>query len=180
VNGTCQHTCEPGRLEACAHKWTVHYNVDSCQREQSFTDLDQVQAFQLTLSTGKRTQGRMFVDPRAGMAGFLPLCEKFIAGLSKPGERTKAIYRSNFGNPEVTKLLKGRSVLDVATMDEEVTHLLNVTLAGYQDVYRGNVRRVITGTRPPPLPRAKPARERSRSRAKGKSAARSFPKTRVS
>jgi hypothetical protein len=99
AGGTCQHTCDAGRLESCAHKWTVRYSVDSRQREQSFAELDQAQAFQLTLSTGKRTQGRMFVDPRAGMADFLPLCGKFIAGLSKPGQRTKAIYRSNFGNP---------------------------------------------------------------------------------
>ena len=80
------------------------------------------------------------------MAEFLPLCEKYISGLSKPCARTKAIYLSNFANPEVTRLLTGKSVLDVATMDEVVTRLLNVTLAGYQDVYRGNVRRVIAGT----------------------------------
>jgi integrase len=119
--------------------------VGSRQREQSFKELDQAQAFQLTLTTGKQAQGRMFVDPRAGMAEFLPLCERYISGLSRPCARTKAIYRSNFANPEVTRLLKGKSVLDVATMDEEVTRLLNVTLARYQDVYRGNVRRVIAG-----------------------------------
>ncbi len=31
-------------------------------------------------------------------------------------------------------------------MDAKVKHLLNTTLGGYQDEYRGNVRRIITGT----------------------------------
>jgi hypothetical protein len=46
----------------------------------------------------------------------------------------------------VAKLLAGRSVLEVARMDAEVKQLLNVTLGGYQDEYRGNVRRIICGT----------------------------------
>jgi hypothetical protein len=146
ANGTCQHTCDADRLESCTHKWTVRYSVESRQREQSFTELDQAQTFQLELTTGKQTQGRMFIDPRAGLAEFLPLCGKFIDGMAKAGARTKVIYRSNFANPAVTELLKGKSVLEVATMDEEVTRLLNVTLGTYQDEYRGNVRRIITGT----------------------------------
>jgi hypothetical protein len=45
----------------------VRYSVNSRQREQSFPTLTEAQTFQLTLSTGKRTQGAMFVDPRAGI-----------------------------------------------------------------------------------------------------------------
>jgi len=146
ANGTCQHTCDASQLEGCTHKWTVRYSVESRQREQSFTELAQAQTFQLTLSTGKQTQGRMFVDPRAGLAEFLPLCGKFIDGMAKAGARTKVIYRSNFANPAVVKLLTGKSVLEVATMDEEVACLLNTSLGTYQDEYRGNVRRIITGT----------------------------------
>jgi hypothetical protein len=63
--GTCQHTCEPAQVSDCAHKWTVRYSVNSRQREQSFGTLTEAQTFQLTLSTGKQTQGRMFTDPRA-------------------------------------------------------------------------------------------------------------------
>jgi hypothetical protein len=120
VTGACQHTCDAIQAERCGHKWTVRYSVNSRQREQSFGELAQAQAFQLTLSAGKQVQGRMFTDPRAGIAEFLPLCGKFIDGMAKAGARTKVIYRSNFANPAVTRLLQGRSVLDVAMMDAEV------------------------------------------------------------
>jgi hypothetical protein len=46
----------------------------------------------------------------------------------------------------VTRLLQGKSVLEVARMDDEVRHLLNTTIGAYSDDYRGVVRRVITGT----------------------------------
>jgi hypothetical protein len=144
--GTCQHTCEPAQAGDCAHKWTVRYSVNSRQREQSFPTLTEAQTFQLTLSTGKQTQGAMFTDPRAGIVEFLPLCGTYIDGMVRAGARTKDIYRSNFANPAVTKLLKGRSVLEVARMDTEVKHLLNTTLGHYQDEYRGNIRRIIVGT----------------------------------
>jgi hypothetical protein len=42
--------------------------------------------------------------------------------------------------------LGGTWVLDVARMDAEVKALLNTTLGGYSDDYRGTVRRIITGT----------------------------------
>ena len=144
--GTCQHTCEPAQVADCAHKWTVRYSVNSRQREQSFGTLTEAQTFQLTLSTGKQTQGAMFVDPRAGIVEFLPLCDAYIEGMAKANAKSKATYRSNFGNPAVTKLLQGRSVLEVARMDAEVKTLLNKTLGSYSDDYRGNVRRIITGT----------------------------------
>ena len=66
--------------------------------------------------------------------------------MAKANGKSKATYRSNFGNPEVGKLLQGRSVLEVAKMDAEVKTLLNKTLGSYSDNYRGNVRRIITGT----------------------------------
>jgi hypothetical protein len=83
---TCQHTCDTTELETCPHKWTVRYSVNSRQREQSFTGLSEAQTFQLSVTTGKRTQGAMFADPRAGVAEFLPLCDRFIGGMAK-GER---------------------------------------------------------------------------------------------
>jgi hypothetical protein len=96
--GTCQHTCEPGQVGECAHKWTVRYSLNSRQREQSFLTLTEAQTFQLTLSTGKQTQCAMFTDPRAGIVEFLPLCGAYIDGMVRAGARTKAIYRSNFAN----------------------------------------------------------------------------------
>ncbi len=62
--GTCQHTCEAWQAPNCPHKWTVRYSVNSRQREQSFVTLAEAQTFQLTLSTGKQTQGAMFTHPR--------------------------------------------------------------------------------------------------------------------
>ena len=144
--GTCQHTCEAWQVPDCAHKWTVRYSVNSRQREQSFGTITEAQTFQLTLSTGKQTQGAMFTDPRAGIVAFLPLCDAYIEGMAKANAKSKATYRSNFANPAVTKLLQGKSVLDVARMDAEVKTLLNKTLGSYSDDYRGNVRRIITGT----------------------------------
>jgi Phage integrase family len=144
--GTCQHTCETDRVPECAHKWTVRYSVNSRQREQSFGTLTEAQTFQLTLSTGKQTQGAMFSDPRAGIVDFLPLCDTYIEGMAKANANTKVTYRSNFANPAVTKLLQGKSVLEVARMDADVKTLLNKTLGSYTDDYRRNVRRIITGT----------------------------------
>jgi hypothetical protein len=144
--GICQHTCESGQVAGCAHKWTVRYSVNSRQREQSFGTLTEAQTFQLTLSTGKQTQGAMFTDPRAGIVEFLPLCDTYIEGMAKANAKSKATYRSNFANPAVRRLLQGRSVLEVARMDADVKTLLNKTLGSYSDDYRGNVRRIITGT----------------------------------
>ena len=66
--------------------------------------------------------------------------------MAKANAKSKATYRSNFANPAVRKVLQGRSVLDVARMDSEVKTLLNTTLEAYSDDYRGNIRRIITGT----------------------------------
>jgi hypothetical protein len=141
--GKCQHTCEAWQAPNCPHKWTVRYSVNSRQREQSFGTLTEAQTFQLTLSTGKQTQGAMFTDPRAGIVEFLPLCDAYIEGMAKANAKSKATYGSNFADPAVAKLLQGRSVLDVAKMDAEVKTLLNKTLGSYSDDYRGNVRRPV-------------------------------------
>jgi hypothetical protein len=87
--------------------------VNSRQREQSFTELAEAQTFQLTLSTGKRVQGAMFTDPRAGMTRFLPLAEVFIGQMARASAASKATYRSNFANPAVQDLLRDRTVVDV-------------------------------------------------------------------
>jgi hypothetical protein len=120
--------------------------VNSRQREQSFGALAEAQTFQLTLTAGKRVQGAMFTDPRAGMTRFLPLAEVFIGQMARASTASKATYRSNFANPAVQDLLRDRTVVDVAKMDTEVRVLLNVTLGGYSDDYRGTIRRIITGT----------------------------------
>ena len=86
------------------------------------------------------------MTPRPAKGQFLPLCDPFIEKIARARPSTKATYRSNFSNPAVTKLLDGKSVLEVATMDDEVKHLLNVTIGTYSDDYRGVIRRVITGT----------------------------------
>jgi integrase len=146
ANGTCQHTCDARQVEGCAHKWTVRYSVSSRQREKSFATLTDAQTFQLTLASGKRTQGSLFVDPKAGSTPFAPLCDRYISGMAKANAASKATYRSNFANPEITKILTGKTVADVAVMDDEVKTLLNVTLGSYSDDYRGNIRRIISGT----------------------------------
>jgi hypothetical protein len=74
------------------------------------------------------------------------LCGPFIEKIARARPSTKATYRSNFSNPAVTRLLQGKSVLEVARMDDEVKHLLNTTVGAYSDDYRGVVRRIITGT----------------------------------
>jgi integrase len=146
AGGTCQHTCDAAQVPECAHKWTVVYSASSRQREQSFGTLPEAEAFQLRLSAGKQSDGQMFVDPKAGIVKFLPLCDEFIGKMGKAGESSKAAYRSNFRNPEVTRLFQDKSVFQAATMDDEVTKLLNETLGHYSDDYRGNIRRIITGT----------------------------------
>jgi hypothetical protein len=66
--------------------------------------------------------------------------------MARAQEQSKGIYRTCMRDSAVVSLLDGKSVLDVATMEDEVTGLLNVTLGHYQDEYRCNVWRVITGT----------------------------------
>ena len=88
----------------------------------------------------------MFTDPRAGMTRFAPLADQFIEGMARASATSKATYRSNFADPAVTRLLRDRTVVEVAKMDAEVKTLLNVTLGHYSDDYRGTIRRIIVGT----------------------------------
>jgi hypothetical protein len=74
----------------------------------------------------------MFVAPRAGAVPFLPLAIALIGNLPKAGDRAKEAYRSSMRNPAVVALLQGRSVREVAVMEDEVTELLNVTIGGYR------------------------------------------------
>jgi integrase len=120
--------------------------VASRQREQSFASLTDAQAFQIELTAGKRAQGTMYVDPKAGHVPFLPLCDKFIGGMAKANAQSRETYRQNFKHPAVTELFEGKSVLEAAMMDEEVRKLLNVTLADRRDAYRRTIRRIIVGT----------------------------------
>ena len=115
--------------------------MNSRQREQSFATLDEAQTFQLTLSTGKRVQGAMFTDPRAGIAKFPPLADAYIGQMARASATTKATYRSNFANPAVTELLRDRSVVEVARMDTEVKVLLNADA--------GPLQRQLPGHHPP-------------------------------
>jgi hypothetical protein len=105
ANGTCQHTCEPAQVEACSHKWTVRYSVNSRQREKSFAAYTDAETFQLNLSADKKAQGALFVDPKAGNRPFLPECIKFIDGLAKAKPASKELYKSNFGVNIQTPLL---------------------------------------------------------------------------
>jgi hypothetical protein len=146
ANGTCQHTCQPVQVETCPHKWTVRYSVNSRQREKSFAAYTDAEQFQLNLSADKKAQGALFVDPAAGNRPFLPECVKFIDGLAKAKPASKALYKSNFGNRAVTKLLEGVTVIQAARMHDDFNTLLNVTIAHYNDDYRGNIKRIITGT----------------------------------
>jgi hypothetical protein len=84
ATGTCQHTCEPGEIERCAHAWTVRYCVNGVQREKSFRDeidaakrvkhgtgLKKAQDFQLELTRGKRAQGKTYTDPKLAEESFI-------------------------------------------------------------------------------------------------------------
>src|ERR1039457_3772554 len=106
AGGTCQHTCEACQVPDCPHKWTVRYSVSSRQREQSFGTLTEAETFQLTLSTGKQTQGAMFVDHSAGFGEFQQPCDTYIEGMAMANAKSRATYRSNFAIPAVTKVLQ--------------------------------------------------------------------------
>jgi hypothetical protein len=108
AGGTCQHTCEARQVPGCPHKWTVRYSVSSRQREQSFGTLTEAQTFQLTLSTGKQTQGAMFVDPRAGIVEFLPLCDTYLEDMAKSSARSKGHLPEQLRQPRRDEGLAGQ------------------------------------------------------------------------
>jgi hypothetical protein len=120
--------------------------VNSRQREQSFLTLDEAQTFQLTLTAGKRVQGAMFTDPRAGMTRFLPLAEVFIGQMARASANSKATYRSNSPTPPSRTCCGTGPWSTWPGWTLRSRPLLNVTLGGYSDDYRGTIRRIITGT----------------------------------
>ncbi len=83
AKGKCQHTCQPGEIEQCHHKWTNVYSVDSRQREKSWATLAEAQRFQNDLTNGKAAQGKLFIDPAQGNALFGKLAEAVIKGSAR-------------------------------------------------------------------------------------------------
>jgi integrase len=161
AGGGCQHTCEAGAVERCAHKWTVRYVVNGAQREKSFADemdaqrrvrfgtgLGKARDFQLELTRGKRAQGATYVDPKAGAALFGPACEAFIlsGALDASGE-TRASYLSNY-RTAVRAPFGSRTLAQMATQAaaEEVAELLNAAMAGSSLSRRRVTRMIIVGT----------------------------------
>jgi len=161
ANGTCQHTCEPSVIEKCPHKWTVRYVVNGTQRERSFADeidagkrvrygtgLKKAQDFQLELTRGKRAQGKTYVDPKAGSEPFGPAAEAFImSGAIQASADSRELYMSNY-RTAIKGLFGQRTLAQMATQAaaDEVTELLNVTLAGKSIGHRRITRMIITGT----------------------------------
>ena len=159
--GTCQHTCEPAEVERCRHAWTVRYTVSGVQRDKSFRDemdarkrvlygtgLKKAQDFQLELTRGKRAQGRTYVDPAAGNELFGPAAEAFIMSPAlKASADSRAAYLSNY-RTSIRKAFAHRTLAQMTTAQaaQEVTELVNVTLAGKSTGYRRVTRMIITGT----------------------------------
>ncbi|MCW2938610.1 MAG: site-specific integrase [Actinomycetia bacterium] len=161
VGGTCQHTCEASEIGKCRHAWTVRYTVNGVQRDRSFRDeidagkrvrygtgLRKAQDFQLELTRGKRSQGKTYVDPKAGNELFGPACEAFIMSSAlnaSPDSRARYLssYRAN-----VRALFVHRTLAQMCTQAaaDEVAEFLNVTIAGRSVSLRRQARMIITGT----------------------------------
>jgi integrase len=143
--GTCQHTCEPGQVADCRHKWTVRYSVNSRQREASFATLTEAQVFQAELSTKKVTQGALFTDPRAGAQRFGDVRREYVRRLDI-GDGTREVYERNYRGSGAAAMLDDLPAVVVARMEAEVDDLVNVTHLKRSRVYRSNVLRIIQGT----------------------------------
>ncbi len=161
ASGSCQHTCEPTQTERCRHAWTVRYTVNGVQRDKSFRDemdtakrvlwgtgLKKAQDFQLELTRGKRAQGKTYVDPKAGNQLFGPAAEAFIASSAlDAGADTRAGYMSCY-RTNIKERFARRTLAQMAgqAAADEVTELLNVTMAGKSIGQRRLARMIITGT----------------------------------
>ena len=143
--GTCQHTCEPGQVEHCRHKWTVRYSVNSRQREASFATITEAQVFQAELSTKKVTQGALFTDPRAGARKFGDIRKEYAARLDISAD-TLEVYERNYRGSGAQEMFDGLPVATVARMEADVETLVNVTQLKKSRVYRSNVLRMVQGT----------------------------------
>jgi integrase len=143
--GTCQHTCEPGQVEHCPHKWTVRYSVNSRQREASFGTLTEARVFQAELSTKKVTQGALFTDPRAGVKKFGDIRRQYTAKLDISAD-TLEVYERNYRGSGAQEMFDALPVATVARMEAEVDTLVNTTHIKKSRVYRANVLRMVQGT----------------------------------
>lgn len=143
--GTCQHTCEPGQVGQCSHKWTVRYSVNSRQREASFATLTEARVFQGDLSVKKVTQGALFTDPRAGVKKFGDIRRQYVARLDIRPD-TLEVYERNYRGSGAAAMLDGLPVATVARMEAEIETLVNVTHLRKSRVYRANVLRMVQGT----------------------------------
>jgi Phage integrase family len=163
ATGRCQHTCEPGEIEACRHAWTVRYSAAGRQREESFEDelypgtkrvkpnsgLRKAQDFQLKLSAGKREQGRSFTDPKEGDTPFIEAAAQFIKTSSRlrASEKSRAIYLGLL-NGDIATAFEGRTLAQMATQEaaDEVAAFLNTTIAHRSMVRRQHARMIIVWT----------------------------------
>jgi hypothetical protein len=157
AGGACQHTCEPAEVERCRHAWTVRYTVNGVQRDKSFRDeldaarrvvrgsgLRKAQDFQLELTRGKRAEGKTYVDPAAGKAGFDAAAVTFIENLPV-GDRTRELYRSVHRN-HVRPVFAGKTLAQAALMRTELETLLTRTMGAMSANPRDIARRIVTGT----------------------------------
>jgi integrase len=157
AKGKCQHTCEPGEIERCHHAWTVRYNVNGVQRDQSFKDeldahrrivrgsgLRKAQDFQLELTRGKRAQGRTYVDPKAGNAPFGEAAETYI-GNQPVAERTRELLRGVWRN-HVKPVFGNKTLAQAALMRTELETLLARRMGGMSANQRDIARRIVAGT----------------------------------
>jgi hypothetical protein len=124
--GSCQHTCEPGQMEHCRHKWTVRYSVNSRQREASFATLTEARVFQAELSMKKVTQGALFTDPRAGARKFGDIRREYAARLDVSAD-TLEVYERNYRGSGAQEMFDALPVATVARMEADVEALVNVT-----------------------------------------------------
>ena len=161
ADGTCQHTCEPSAIERCRHAWTVRYTVNGVQRDKSFRDemdarkrvqwgtgLKKAQDFQLELTRGKRAQGKTYVDPKAGNELFGPAAEAFIMSPAlEANADSRATYLSYY-RASIKARFARRTLAQMATQQaaDEVTELLNITMAHKSTGLRRQARMIITGT----------------------------------
>ena len=146
AGGTCQHTCEPGQVPAAPQ-------VDRPL-------LSQFPAARAVLRHADRgadlpahpvdrqaDPGRDVHRPPRRHRGFPAAVRRLHRReWPRPAPRARPPTAATSPTRPSRRLLKGKSVLDVARMDAEVKTLLNMTLGGYSDEYRGNIRRIITGT----------------------------------
>jgi hypothetical protein len=103
---------------------------------------------QLELTRSKRAQGRTYVDPKAGNELFGPAAEAFLMSPAlNAGQGSRGNYLSNY-RASIKGKFAGRTLSQMAAAQaaEEVTELLNVTLAHKSTGYRRAARMIITGT----------------------------------